>query len=165
MSASGSSPTSPSTSTLLRMYSASQGAEENCTRCVTSCRQTQRRKSLGDTPSARSTATMFGATSNKVPSGPVNGSYWPRIAVDRNASIAPACTPAGLPASSLPPAGAPPVPVSWAMESAAATIQPGRSTILAVGTGRSSSNPLTSRTGASARSDASASSATTCSAE
>jgi hypothetical protein len=85
--------------------------------------------------------------------------------VDRKASIAPACTPAGLPASSLRSARVSPVPVSWAIESAAAEIHPGRSTILAAGTGRSSSNPVTSRTGPSARTEASASSATTCLAE
>ena len=45
------------------------GTAVNCTRCVSSCRHTQSRKSVGSTPSSRSTWTMFGATSSSRPDG------------------------------------------------------------------------------------------------
>ena len=47
----------------------SQGAGANWVRWVTSCRQTQSRKSPGSTSSSRSVATMFGATSVSRPAG------------------------------------------------------------------------------------------------
>src|ERR1022692_4093448 len=74
-------------------YGRSHGTEVNWVRCVSSCRQTQRRKSLGLTPSSRSTITMFGATSVSRPggasgvgasgSGGRNSSYWPSTRLAR----------------------------------------------------------------------------------
>ncbi len=87
------------------MWWRSQGAAANCTRWVCSCRQTQSRKSAGSTLSSRSTAMMFGATSNRRPAAGAeefsasaeNGSYWPRTLLERNARMAPSWLPVMAP--------------------------------------------------------------------
>ena len=63
-----------------RRWSVIQGTAVNCTRWVSSCRQTQSRKSCGSASSSRSACTMFGATSSSRPCSPGaswNGSNWP----------------------------------------------------------------------------------------
>ena len=76
------------------MWSASHGLARNCTRWVTSCRHTQARKSAGITRNWRSTPITFGYTSRSSPPfDGRNGSYWPRMPCDTNASTAPVCAP------------------------------------------------------------------------
>ena len=70
----------------------SHGTAVNCSWWVTSCRQTQSRKSAGSTPSFRSVATMLGATSSSRPPVP-KISYWPSTREERKASSPPAWTP------------------------------------------------------------------------
>ena len=65
----------------------------NCTRWVSSCRQTQSRKSVGSTPSSRSTWTMLGATSSSRPAGSWNGSNWPSTREPRKPSSSPTSAP------------------------------------------------------------------------
>ena len=60
---------------------------------VTSCRHTHRRKSAGITRNWRSTAITLGYTSSSSPPSGPNGSYWPRMPCDTNASTAPVCAP------------------------------------------------------------------------
>ncbi len=78
------------------------GTAVNCTRWVTSCRQTQSRKSVGSTRSWRSTLTMFGATSSNWPSGRSKNSNWPSTLPDRKPTIAPAWTPVTRPPTASP---------------------------------------------------------------
>ncbi len=88
-------------------WSRSQGTAVNCVRCVSSCRQTQSRKSCGSTSSSRSTWTMLGATrsSRPPPFSPAGRSreagakvsYWPRTREDMKDSSMPTSTPVTLP--------------------------------------------------------------------
>ena len=78
-------------------WSRSQGTAVNCTRWVSSCRQTQSRKSLASTSSSRSAWTMLGATSSSRPDrrrpSVVKGSNWPSTLPARKPSRAPTSRP------------------------------------------------------------------------
>ena len=133
------------------MWSASHGLARNCTRWVTSCRQTHSRKSAGTTRSCRSTAITLGYTSSSSPPLSANGSYWPRMPDETNASTAPVWAPVtrpvmkfGLSSFSLP-------PVITRMDCVAALTHSERSMMRASDTAAPSLSPVTSRTGISAR--------------
>ena len=79
------------------MWSRSHGTAVNCTRCVSSCMATHRRKSVGSTCMRRSAATMFGATSSRRGVPPGARSYCPSTLLERKASSPPISAPVTLP--------------------------------------------------------------------
>ena len=82
------------------------GTAVNCTRWVSSCRHTHRRKSVGSAPISRSTWTMLGATSSSRPSGAWNGSNCPSTLEPRNPSTPPTSAPVILePIAAVTPVG------------------------------------------------------------
>ncbi len=88
------------------MWSRIHGTAVNCTRWVSSCRQTQSRKSCGSAWSSRSTCTMLGATSSSRPSGSWNGSNWPSTFDARKPSTLPTSAPVTLePMAAVSPVG------------------------------------------------------------
>src|ERR1700751_1192982 len=92
----------------------------------------------------------LGYTSSKAPPSleAANGSYWPRIPDATNASTAPVCAPVMRPETT--PRGFLGPPVITPIASAAARIQPDRSTMRASGTAPLVCRPVTSSTGGSA---------------
>ena len=76
-----------------KRWSRIHGTAVNCTRWVSSCRQTHSRKSVGFAPISRSTCTMLGATSSSRPAGSWNGSNWPSTLPPRKPSTAPTSAP------------------------------------------------------------------------
>ena len=72
-----------------KRWSRIQGTAVNCTRWVSSCRQTQSRKSAGSTSSSRSTWTTLGATRSSRPFGSKKGSNWPSTRLDMKPSSPP----------------------------------------------------------------------------
>ena len=93
-SASSRSVVSASRDTCPRRWSPSHGTPPNCSRCVSSCRQTHIRKSCGSASSSRSACTMLGATSSSRPAPPpAKGSNCPSTLCARNASSPPTSSP------------------------------------------------------------------------
>ena len=152
------------------MWSRSHGTAVNCTRCVSSCMATHRRKSVGSTCMRRSAATMFGATSSRRGVPPGARSYCPSTLLERKASSPPISAPVTLPpiaaavalvddffvALSLSTTGS-----SIALnESTLTLIQPARSTTRASGASAGAVRALVSATGPMASAAAARRSAT-----
>ncbi len=145
----------------LTMWSRSHGTAVNCTRWVSSCIATQRRKSVGSTSRRRSVATMLGATRSSRGVPPGARSYCPRTLLEKKASRPPISAPVTL----LPMAAAVAL-LGWPFlrvlslsttgssialnESTLASIQPARSTTSDAGASSGAVSRLVSATGPTA---------------